>query len=688
MSRHRSPESSAQELARLLSDLLPGVSWDAIKAAAAGTGAMAAGTGAMAVGTGAVTAGGIGLAILAAAVLGRRALGRVTRDGTEDKTLELLHRIHAEQLSQQQVEAELGSLELSVNLTHEDLASRLTAVAQLVEGADHGVDAITQTLEQHESLWISLDRVLEENHVELRDQLTGIAGLLETIGERAASDPPLTLPSPEDASGNSGRLWYGFQQVGFVGRHAELEALRGFLEADEPVSWWAGIGPGGWGKSRLALELCLRLDNRWQAGFLRDPGAFDWASWRPRQDTLIVVDYLPRHAAAQRDGYRVRLLVLERTVESPGWRTLTDAAEPAVQQRHHRRRTDVDGQLTLRASDEAVAWAIVETIHRHHKVEAPPREVFMRELRRIDNDLRPLFAAIAAEMAAKGESLGNKTRDELLRAYLAYCKDRHWCVDGQRVDQYHLNLAALATMVRGVPPVGTGRALLENEQVTEWLPQRIDPEKMRAITPYGADVGIAGIEPDIFGEFFALEQLRRDDPFGDDPLPAMRDAAWRHDPAGITVFAAFAAHDFLDHPTFPSLAQQPVEPTVRRFWAVLAAELTGINGVQNRFEEVERLCKQVLAVDDASSHSQAQALYNRGVTYGQRGASGDLQREIGDYTAVIEMPDAPADQRAKAHFGRGVGVERASRDRNAACRDMRMARDLAESQGLIEVSVS
>jgi len=40
------------------------------------------------------------------------------------------------------------------------------------------------------------------------------------------------------------------------------------------------------------------------------------------------------------------------------------------------------------------------------------------------------------------------------------------------------------------------------------------------------------------------------------------------------------------------------------------------------------------------------ALNNRGVTHGQLG---DSARAIADYTAVVEMPDAPAEDKALAH---------------------------------------
>ena len=70
-----------------------------------------------------------------------------------------------------------------------------------------------------------------------------------------------------------------------------------------------------------------------------------------------------------------------------------------------------------------------------------------------------------------------------------------------------------------------------------------------------------------------------------------------------------------------------------------------------RREAAARCYDQVLQAEEASSRQKAQALYNRGVTYGRMG---DSEREIADYTAVLQMPDAPAEQKAQALVNRGV----------------------------------
>ena len=59
----------------------------------------------------------------------------------------------------------------------------------------------------------------------------------------------------------------------------------------------------------------------------------------------------------------------------------------------------------------------------------------------------------------------------------------------------------------------------------------------------------------------------------------------------------------------------------------------------------------VIEMADAPVEQRAMALRGRGVTYGQQG---EIELELADYTAVIEMADAPAEQRAIAQRYRGL----------------------------------
>jgi len=89
----------------------------------------------------------------------------------------------------------------------------------------------------------------------------------------------------------------------FVGRGAELESLRAWLQSEAPISASVVTGGGGSGKTRLAVELIEWLDGadppQWTCGFLTreemerfqgyktsrngDGGRRCWPSWTTRQ---------------------------------------------------------------------------------------------------------------------------------------------------------------------------------------------------------------------------------------------------------------------------------------------------------------------------------------------------------------------------------------------------------------------
>lgn len=85
--------------------------------------------------------------------------------------------------------------------------------------------------------------------------------------------------------------------VPFHGRERELEDFECWALADRPVAVRLYTGAGGMGKTRLALESCLRLrDDGWRAGFLaaglKELPSERWESlFEDETPLLLVVDY-------------------------------------------------------------------------------------------------------------------------------------------------------------------------------------------------------------------------------------------------------------------------------------------------------------------------------------------------------------------------------------------------------------
>lgn len=115
----------------------------------------------------------------------------------------------------------------------------------------------------------------------LRDSLEALEAMATTekiddafreLIARLAPQPKLHLPLFETGADDGLlRFYFGSRKVPFVGREAEVARLDGFMEHKSGFRWWLIHGPAGFGKSRLALELCLARGGSWRVGFLRHP---------------------------------------------------------------------------------------------------------------------------------------------------------------------------------------------------------------------------------------------------------------------------------------------------------------------------------------------------------------------------------------------------------------------------------
>lgn len=116
--------------------------------------------------------------------------------------------------------------------------------------------------------------------------------------------------------------------VRFHMRDQELDELLKWCNRDEPILTELCHGAGGMGKTRLAIELCSRIDKQsgWSAGFL-DYQQFqaDRDQWRTAfeagESLLVILDYAEHRSdiihwlfemAVEVPGARVRFLLLAR----------------------------------------------------------------------------------------------------------------------------------------------------------------------------------------------------------------------------------------------------------------------------------------------------------------------------------------------------------------------------------------
>jgi len=428
----------------------------------------------------------------------------------------------------------------------------------------------------------------------------------------------------------------------FRERESDLEFLDRFLGdlsgagPRHRFSWTLLTGPGGQGKTRLAIEFLARAKRHGfhHAGFLpmaelvpgRSAQTIDPRRWRPRWATLLVIDYPSQApeavadllsafasvAAQEADGYGfpVRVLLLERQAEGEWWKTLVPATG--------------DGELVkdfaFRPSAERIDHPVsplsrdaLLAIMRGRLGNLPVRDEGLWDaLVRVDpNPLaagadgrfapRPLFAAAAAQAVADlsrgGESvdslLGSLGRQGVLKYILDREREHFWKPGAAgRALELHENLLLVATMA-----LGLSRDRLETGLpgfVRPYLPSLdvFEPDRYQRMAGGDPDSELRRLEPDILGEYFVLTRLQSLRSGG--ARQALIDAGLELGGDEAGVFLIRCALDFpdawraLDHCV-------PTRSAAARAFAAAAVDLAGALPTE-RFDDLDAIVSQTEAL--------------------------------------------------------------------------------------------
>lgn len=390
---------------------------------------------------------------------------------------------------------------------------------------------------------------------------------LSQVLQRQRPQPALKIRLNE----SSGQRFVFFSRhVPLVGRDDALRRLDAFLDAPAPFAWWMVRGPGGSGKSRLALELCLRRVGQWRMGWLpdRELDGFDWHRWQPSRPTLLIVDYAEARAgllrraavslAERADGdaqgellaHPVRLLLLVRG-PSPAWRSeLAGAGGWERDAMERARHGDPELDLGQAVLDDEALWTVL-TSFLPPGAPRPDRAATLARLVRMDPLRRPLFAAFAGDALGSGRDPGAWDAATLVHDVLAREQGEFW----RGADEAHRTLLALATLMGGMPTA----VLAELQSPLLPPPGAFDPAAYAAMAGAPAAELLRPLEPDLLGELFVLEHLAPRSAV-DGRAAELRRLAWRAqalpgrpDRSGFVAFLARAALDFPQHPTLERL---------------------------------------------------------------------------------------------------------------------------------------
>lgn len=264
----------------------------------------------------------------------------------------------------------------------------------------------------------------------------------------------------------------------FVGREKEIDELLKFFFSDNNFCWWAITGRGGVGKSRLALELCLELENlNVNCGFLpiQQMVSLNWNNWFPKCPHLFVIDLAASNYEkiiafisylANRDDFQspVKVLLIDRNPDEIWWKEL-------MQSYDCRRCCFSQNSCSVNGLKEKYFLEIVENIlkEKEYNVKVDP-EILIEIMKRIDPFQRPLFAMFVGVAIANGQHIRDWNQYNLLDYQLDYefnnVLQRFSSYDQNTIYQ-HKNLLILATLCYGLNQIQLDEVLrLE----ISWLP--------------------------------------------------------------------------------------------------------------------------------------------------------------------------------------------------------------------------
>lgn len=234
------------------------------------------------------------------------------------------------------------------------------------------------------------------------------------------------------------KLDYRSEEIPFVGRGEALKEIEEFCSSDEKILWWAVVGSGGSGKSRLAYHFIKENIGSadWKMLFLQgdfwgedgEEGRYKaWNNWAYGKHLLLVVDYVQKYAVKAAQWIRtlnnsrsvsnkIGVLFLERTgTDNSLWyKGIFD--RPIVSELKYKK-----DFLNLKSLEEELIEFAFQYAEKHDKtISRQSAEEALEKLKAIDTDIRILYYIMILEAVLEGKSWRNWDKEQ----FISYIVDR------------------------------------------------------------------------------------------------------------------------------------------------------------------------------------------------------------------------------------------------------------------------
>ena len=284
-----------------------------------------------------------------------------------------------------------------------------------IEMGKWGISAIYYPDERHEAVRVILERLLEEVNPSEYEELC-----------RSATRSVSASPSVN-------RFMYDADFIAFIGRKQEFDQLQEFCQSAGQISWWAVVGPGGMGKSRLIYEFTnAKKAEGWKICWLEHSEYEKLSQWTPPVDRCIVVaDDVQAYLQAigswiisisgRKRSEKLRIILLERDgkdLSSARWVELMQSEFPyddTVSSKCY-----CSDFLHLEPLQDDELKAIMMDYAKASEKPLPHSEYadrLLRTLKKIDGDLqRPMYALAVADAWCSGQDPARWSKEQVLDA--------------------------------------------------------------------------------------------------------------------------------------------------------------------------------------------------------------------------------------------------------------------------------
>lgn len=377
-----------------------------------------------------------------------------------------------------------------------------------------GIQALFYPKGRHEAVRVILEKLLEDHNP------TAYQALPTHVGALSNQSP-------------SSRFHYKSGAVSFHGRREELEQLREFCGQEHVAfRWWAVTGAGGAGKSRLVYEFGQEMESSgWNVLWLNSTHMDQLESLSILTKTLVVVDYAQAYLGplghwmeqlAQRPHLvPVRLLLLERDGES------LDSSSWGIGLKSHVYRAksirescwkEAFLQMIPLQDEELLRIMTDYADTAGERLPEVKAQQLLETLKTTDPELRrPLYAMFLTDAWANGEEPEQWGQ----KAVLDYVLQRENEYFEEKLKETIGNIPRLRKTLNKLRLVATVWNDITPEQVSqecsqlweEFRSQATRVDCMESEEDMLRQVGIlqgcklAGLKPDLLGEYFVLQHL-------------------------------------------------------------------------------------------------------------------------------------------------------------------------------------